>query len=100
MKKILLTATAVAILAASAVGGALAAGLLVLQPGQGVTVAKTSINCGVATQKGKNLISCYKTGTNGAPLPGSFGVTISQSHVWVVKMAANAKGKIIFQKKG
>ena len=96
MKKFLLALAAVAVLVFAATAGAVAEKVFNIGVGDVVFIKGSKISCSVADPY-KQMV-CFKHNSRGHAVPGTYGATVANGFVGLVKFDAKGKPKLVLKK--
>jgi hypothetical protein len=96
MKKFLIGFAAVAVLVFAATAGAVAEKVFKIGVGDVVFIKGNSISCSVANPY-KQMV-CFKHDNTGHAVPGTYGATVSNGFVGLVKFDSKGKPKLVLKK--
>ena len=96
MKKVLIGFAACAVLAFAATAGAVAEKVFRVGVGDVVFVKSSNVSCSVANPH-KQMV-CFKHDRVGQAVPGTYGATVADEFVGLVKFDSKGKPKLVLKK--
>jgi hypothetical protein len=96
MKKFLIAFAAVAALVCAATAGAVAEKVFTVSVGDVVFIKGNNISCSVANPY-KQMV-CFKHDKRGHAVPGTYGSTVADDFVGLVKFDSKGKPKLVLKK--